>query len=128
LINEVSQKYRVDSSRIYLTGFSYGGIGTWNLAGAYPEKFAAIAPIAAGRVSSTYTLRLVNMPIWAFHNEGDDSMPLADHQSAIDAVTKAGNKDVTFTIYPQRGHDSWTQTYSSPEIYDWMLKHSLNTP
>jgi predicted peptidase len=128
LINEVSQKYRVDSSRIYLTGFSYGGIGTWNLAGAYPEKFAAIAPIAAGRVSSTYTLRLVNMPIWAFHNEGDDSMPLADHQSAIDAVTKAGNKDVTFTIYPQRGHDSWTQTYSNPEIYDWMLKHSLITP
>jgi predicted peptidase len=128
LIDEVSRKYRVDSSLIYLTGFSYGGVGTWNLAGAYPDKFAAIAPIAAGRVSSTYTLRLVNMPIWAFHNEVDDSMPLADHQSAIDAVTKAGNKNVTFTIYPQRGHDSWTQTYSGPEIYDWMLKHSLNTP
>jgi predicted peptidase len=127
LIDEVSGTYRVDASRIYLTGFSLGGIGTWSLAGAYPDKFAAIAPIAAGRVASTYIMKLTHTPIWAFHNNGDDSMPLADHQAAIDAVRKAGDEDVTFTVYDQSGHDSWTQTYANPELYEWMLKHTLAT-
>jgi predicted peptidase len=128
LIDDVSREYKVDPSRIYLTGFSYGGVGTWTLAGSYPDRFAAIAPIAASRLASSTVQKLIHMPIWAFHNENDDSMPLANHQSAIDAVRKAGNTDVTFTVYPQSGHDSWTQTYSNPELYDWMLKHTLNTP
>jgi predicted peptidase len=125
LINEVSDQYRVDPSRVYLTGFSYGGVGTWALAGLYPEKFAAIGPIAAGKISSSYVLKLVHTPIWAFHNEGDDSMPLADHQAAVDAVRKAGNTEVNFTVYPRRGHDSWTDTYSNSDLYDWLLTHSL---
>jgi predicted peptidase len=124
LIDDVSRTYRVDPSRVYLTGFSAGGTGTWNMAGAYPERFAAIAPITAGKIASSYVQNLSRMPIWAFHNEGDKLMPLADHQSSVDSVIKAGNNDVMFTLYPVRGHDAWTATYAHLDLYTWMLKHT----
>jgi predicted peptidase len=98
-----------------------GGYGTWHWATARPDLFAAIIPICGGgEVSMAH--RLVDMPIWAFHGEKDDIVPVEATLEMADAVRAAGGK-VKLTIYPDLKHDSWTDTYSNPVIYDWLLQH-----
>lgn len=121
--------YRVDRQRVYLTGLSMGGSGTWSLATEYPEQFAAIIPIC-GVYNHwlDYPERLKNIqstPVWCFHGDADEAVPLAHSQQMIDGLKHYGNQ-VKFTIYPGVGHDSWTQTYDNPEIYQWLLSHRLD--
>lgn len=120
-LGEVLQKVRADRSRIYLTGISMGGYGTWNWAAANPELFAAILPICGGG-EPAQALHLAHMPIWAFHGEKDDIVPVAETQRMATAVKEAGGH-VKLTIYPDLRHDSWTETYNNPAIYDWLLQH-----
>jgi predicted peptidase len=119
LISEVIAHYRVDENRIYLTGASLGGAGTWMLAGAYPERFAAIAPIASRIVPLPLT-RLKNLPIWVFHGEMDDMMPVSETERTVDAL-KAVGANVKLTIYPDAGHNLSAQIYNDPELYEWFL-------
>jgi len=121
LIRMVSEGHRVDEDRVYLTGLSMGGFGTWYTSLYYPELFAAIVPICGGGVPQmAHTLK--NVPVWCFHGDQDFTVPIKGSQSMIDSL-KPYNKDVKFTIYEGVGHDSWTQTYANDEIYDWMLSH-----
>ncbi|GAA4434314.1 hypothetical protein GCM10023188_25120 [Pontibacter saemangeumensis] len=120
-LGEVLQKVRADRNRIYLTGISMGGYGTWNWAAANPELFAAILPICGGG-EHTQALHLAHMPIWAFHGEQDDIVPVEETQRMATAVKEAGGH-VKLTIYPDLRHDSWTETYNNPAIYDWFLQH-----
>jgi predicted peptidase len=76
LLDEVMNKYAVDASRVYLTGHSMGGFGTWYLAYKHPEKFAAIAPMSAPMVITAWASRLKEMPIWVFHGEKDELVPV----------------------------------------------------
>jgi predicted peptidase len=124
LLDEVKAKYKVDTDRIYLTGLSMGGFGTWSIAAKDPERFAAIAPICGGgeRFAS---FRLKKVPVWAFHGAKDPLVPVASSQEMVDAVNKAGG-DAKLTIYPEAGHDSWTQTYYNPELYKWFLSHRIS--
>lgn len=120
-LEEVKTSVRVDESRIYLTGISMGGYGTWRWASGNPEKFAAIIPICGGGDPSKAS-RLVHMPIWAFHGAKDDIVPLSETLEMTEAVKAAGGK-AELTIYPDLYHDSWTKTYNNPKIYDWLLEH-----
>ena len=123
LLDEIESKYNVDKSRVYLTGLSMGGHATWSLAIQNPERFAAIIPVCA-RGYSQDVFVLKDVPVWVFHGEKDDIVPISDGQKMVDALEHAGGS-VKFTIYPEANHDSWTETYNNPEIYEWLLNHSL---
>src|SRR2546430_68181 len=128
LLEDVAGKYKVDKSRVYLTGLSMGGYGTWSLGLAHPEKFAAIAPICGG--GDPVTLLLANskkadsiktLGVWAFHGAEDPVVKLEESQRMVEALKRFGGRDVDLTVYPEPHHNSWTETYNTPNLYDWFL-------
>jgi predicted peptidase len=120
LLDEIVGKYKVDKDRIYVTGLSMGGFGTWSLAAYSPQRFAAIAPICGG--GETYwTRRFGHLPAWVFHGAKDQGVPVERSQQMVDALKKAGGNP-RLTVYPEAGHDSWTETYDNPELYRWLLE------
>lgn len=121
LLKNVIANYLADENRVYLTGMSLGGAGTWFLAGAYPERFAAIAPLC-GRIVPLPLTRFRELPIWAFHGELDDVIPISETQRTVDGL-KATGVNVQLTVYPDAGHDIGEQTYNNPELYAWFLNH-----
>ncbi len=127
LLADIQGRYRVDPSRVYLTGLSMGGYGTWTLGTAHPEKFAAIVPICGGGEMITVLLSdktaLKTLGVWAFHGGKDPVVPLSESERMVEALKKAGVTDVKLTVYPEAGHDSWTETYNNPELYWWLLNH-----
>ncbi len=123
LIRNIASKYRVDESMIWVTGLSMGGWATWDLAMAYPGYFAAIAPVC-GRVNRNYPSRaadLKSLAVWAFHGANDDVVFINQQAKMVKALNEGGN-EARFTIYPLSGHDSWTETYNNPELYEWFMK------
>ncbi len=126
LIDEVFGKYRVDPDRLYLTGLSMGGFGTWAETIAHPERFAAVAPICGGG-DPKRVARMKEVPTWVFHGAKDSVVPLSMSQEMVDALKAAGGA-VRFTIYPDADHDSWTETYSNPEFYEWLLGQEREEP
>jgi len=121
LLDEVMSNLPIDEDRVYLTGLSMGGFGTWNLALQHPDRFAAIAPICGGG-SFDGIRQLKDMPIWVFHGAKDDVVPLNESQRMVDELRRIGNDKVKFTVYPDANHDSWTETYANPELYKWFLE------
>jgi len=121
LLDDVQSRYAADPNRVYLTGLSMGGFGTWTLACRYPERFAAIAPICGGG-DWFLAERLKNMPVWAFHGAKDPVVPLKESRDMVDALKRAGG-DAQLTIYLEAEHDSWTETYNNPKLYEWFLSH-----
>ena len=120
LADEICGKYKVDRQRMYLTGLSMGGYGTWTTAAAHPRLFAAIAPICGGGDPSVVD-RHKHVPTWVFHGGKDGVVPLKNSQDMVDALQAAG-AEVKFTVYPEAGHDSWTETYDNPALYEWLLE------
>ncbi len=109
----------VDPDRVYLTGLSMGGYGTWDLAELAPDLFAAIAPLCgAGDTTQAYKLR--DLPVWAFHGVLDATVPVAGTQNMIQAIRQAGGSP-SVTLYPDLGHDIWTITYNDEQLYTWMF-------
>ena len=121
LLDEIVANYDIDEERIYLTGLSMGGFGTWALAVDHPGLFAAIAPICGGG-SRWHASLLKDTPVWAFHGRKDDVVPLIRSKEMVDAVKAAGG-DAKLTVYRDAGHDSWTRTYDNPALYEWLLSH-----
>ncbi|MBS1704399.1 MAG: dienelactone hydrolase family protein [Armatimonadetes bacterium] len=121
LLTEIEMNYRVDVDRVYLTGLSMGGFGTWALGAMYPDKFAALAPICGGG-EPRMTMTLGGMPIWAVHGRQDGAVAFVEGESMVNAAAKNG-ANVKFTIYTDGGHDVWTTTYSNPKFYEWLLSH-----
>jgi predicted peptidase len=119
LIEHIRQRFSVDRDRVYLTGYSMGGFGTWQTACHNPDRFAAIAPLAGGGDESQAE-RLVNMPIWAFHGMKDKSVPFESSEKIVEAVKKCGGH-VEFTAYPDEGHGICDVTYQNPRLYEWLL-------
>jgi predicted peptidase len=131
LLDQVEAKCRVDTHRVYLTGLSLGGFGTWSLGLHHPERFAAIAPICGGGsfidvyvAEDQNKAALNSLGVWAFHGGKDPVVPLNESQRMVDYLKKVGVNEVKFTIHPDAVHDSWTQTYDNPELYAWFLQHS----
>lgn len=130
LLDSVIASQKVDTGRVYLTGLSMGGYGSWALLAQAPERFAAIAPICGGGSSigillpgSGKAAALKSLPVWAFHGAKDTVVVLAESERMVMAIKKAGVKDVQLTVYPEANHDSWTATYNNPKLYEWFLSH-----
>ncbi|MBQ0957611.1 dienelactone hydrolase family protein [Ideonella sp. 4Y11] len=108
-----------DPDRVVCTGLSMGGFGTWAWAAEYPQDLAAIAPICGyGDEDRVDTLK--TLPVWAFHGDADDAVPIGPHRALIAALRAAGAQP-RFTEYPGVGHDSWTRAYDTPELLSWLL-------
>ena len=121
LLDEIERDHRVDPERTYLTGMSMGGAGTWALAALQPDRFAAIAPVCGPANPKTAGL-IKRLPIWVFHGAKDTTVPLKQSEDMVEAL-KAEGADPKLTVYPEAGHDSWTETYDNPELYEWLLSH-----
>ncbi len=120
LLDELTGQLKVDEDRVYVTGLSMGGFGTWSLAAHTPDRFAAIVPICGGgeRFAARY---IKEIPVWVFHGGKDRAVPLERSQQMVDALKSVGG-NVQFTVYPDAGHDSWSETYANPELYEWLLE------
>ncbi len=122
LLDNLIETLNIDKRRIYLTGLSMGGYGTWAWAENSPNRFAAIAPVCGGGNPLTIS-KIGKMPVWAFHGAKDFVVPVAESERLIEKL-KTLNPDVQLTIYPEAGHDSWTETYNNEKLYEWFLTHS----
>ena len=121
LIDNLVAEHNIDKNRIYLTGMSLGGYGTWNLAMTYPSFFAAIAPMACNGGMKDEASRIIDMPIWAFQGEKDG---FELQQEMIDKVKRDSKTDVRYTMYPETDHEgTWVKAYKTPELYEWFLSH-----
>ena len=124
VLDSVESMLRIDQDRVYLTGFSMGGYGTWQTAAAFPRTFAAIAPIC-GMSDLPEVPRLAGIPVWAFHGAQDANVPVTESRKMIATLRKSG-ADARLTIYPDLAHDCWTMTYRDSRLYLWFLDHSLS--
>jgi len=126
LYKEITHKYRIDTNRIYLTGYSLGGSGTWYLATKYPERFAAIAPMSGftshNEFISRNVGRLKDMPVWAFHGKMDMTVHYEETESIVKKLQKK-NEHLKFTSEPTVGHWIHWLVYPKQELYDWFLSH-----
>jgi predicted peptidase len=120
LLNVMVEEYQADPECIMVTGLSMGGTGTWDLAIAYPDRFAAIVPVC-GRVDPANAPKIKDLPIWVFHGAQDDIVPSEISINMVNAL-KALGSTVKFTLYPGANHDSWTAAYNDPELWKWMLE------
>ena len=124
LINEVSQKYRVDTDCVSIMGLSMGAYAAWDLGAQYPGRFAAIVPIAGG-ANPADAERFKNLPIWTFHG-GDDSPK--EESDMVEAITRLGGTSAHFTLYPGIGHWEWDYAYQNPDLYTWLFAQKRNHP
>jgi predicted peptidase len=124
LIDEIIRNYKIDENRIYVTGLSMGGNGTFWLATEISNRLAAIIPIC-GWGDPFDVCSIGNLPVWAFHGAKDMVVPPSSSQALIDRL-KSCKGNANLTIYPEAGHDSWTATYDNEEIYNWLLNHNKN--
>ena len=130
LLTKVEQQLRVDPARVYLTGLSMGGYGTWDLGLTHPERFAAIVPICGGGqlvpiivAEGAKQEALRSLGVWAFHGGKDTVVPSEESERLVNLLKSKGAQDVKLTVYPEAGHDSWTEAYNDPEVYKWLLAH-----
>src|SRR5881409_2606488 len=137
-------EFRGDSTRVYLTGLSMGGYGTWQLALEHPGRFAALVPICGGirspsalasiRVAGVpadaadpyayVAARLADTPVWLFHGEADGAVPVSESRSMAQALRQASG-DVRYTEYAGVGHNSWESAYNEPELWRWLFAQRL---
>jgi predicted peptidase len=147
-LDSAIREFRGDPARIYLTGLSLGGGGAWYIAATHSGKFAAVVPVCgkldmrtrrdrtkpAPRIAALLSApdpyralaeRLGKTPVWAFHGDADDAVPVAESRRMVGAMTLAGG-DVRYTEYEGVGHDSWDRAYAEPDLVPWLLSHSLS--
>ncbi len=123
LVEEVLARYPVDRRRVYITGYSMGGIGTWDMGIRHPNLFAAAAPIAARGEEGWEVCAMTEIPVWAFHGDRDEVVPLSAGQRIVEQFQTCGG-EITFTIYSNTGHDAWSKTYGNSMLYEWFLSKS----
>ena len=125
LLDSVVSKNRIDRNRIYLSGISRGGGAAWEMAVQYPETFAAMA-VVCGMTPLPYASWInKKMPIWVFHGEDDEVIPVEESESMVNKLKEFGY-DVRFTKYENVGHEAWSKAYATDELYEWFLEQKLD--
>ncbi|MBO1264004.1 prolyl oligopeptidase family serine peptidase [Proteiniclasticum sp. SCR006] len=125
LLDHITKTYNVDCRRIYITGLSMGGYGTYEMLTRYPDLFTAGAPICGGIGSMKARMNLPvlkDIPLWIFHGEQDDVVPVEESRQIHDYLQSIGHENLKMTLYPDLNHDSWTRTYDNSEVYDFLLR------
>lgn len=129
LVTHITELFLIDANHLYLTGISLGGLGAWQYALAYPDRFAALAPVG-GAASFTSTAvpenicDLKNLPIWIFHGEDDTLLKPEQNEAVVSALQACGG-NVNFTLYPGVDHlETFPLTYQNPDLYTWFLEQS----
>ena len=122
LLEDVLQKYPVDQNKLYVTGVSMGGYGTWDLIQRRPKLFAAAIPICGGGDSALAPM-IKNVNVWIFHGGSDSVVPVIRSQDMYQALKACGGR-VQYTEYPNVDHDSWTRTYANADVLKWMFKQT----
>lgn len=135
IVEKMKTLYRVDPSRIYITGLSMGGASTFEYIAAYPNKVAAAIPIAGWAISNASKncgIASNNVAVWAFQGGNDNGTAMTNYINTINACNPAPNPLAKITVYPGVGHDAWTRTYNnqstSENIYEWLMKHFKSGP
>lgn len=118
-LDTLLEELPVDRDRVYLTGISMGGYGTWDLAARFPERWAAAAPVCGGGLVET-ARRLKDLPLWAFHGGKDDVVPPEKSREMIAALERSGARP-RYTEFPDVAHDSWTPAYQLEGFLDWLF-------
>ena len=119
IVAEVEKEYKVDPKRVYLTGLSMGGFGTWSLAIKDPTRWAAIVPICGGG-DAKQAAKIKDLPCWCFHGDADPAVAVGMSRTMIQALKDAGGQP-KYTEYPGVGHNSWDKAYATPDLYKWLL-------
>lgn len=126
ILDRTLAEHRVDPSRVYLTGVSYGGFGTWHLASRHPHRFAAIVPVVAwGHPDLMPSLAARRMPLWVFAGGRDRVIEPRFFYPGLNALERAGHRGVRFTIHEDMAHDAFDRVYAGSDVYDWLLTHRL---
>src|SRR5207244_7702516 len=115
----LQKEFSIDPKRLYITGLSMGGYGTWDLISRHPELFAAAAPICGGG-DEDQAEKIAKLPIWIFHGAKDQAVPVERSRNMVTALKKAGGEP-KYTEYPDVGHDSWVRAYKDPELFAWLF-------
>jgi len=132
LLDSLLTNYKIDANRIYLTGQSMGGAGTWYIALDNPEKFAAIAPVCGWCLPSEAGT-IADLPVWAFHGALDKTIPPDGSRNMVKALKEVGNQNVKYTEYPNVGHESWREAFTEDtdnngvaDVVEWMFSQKRN--
>lgn len=121
LVAALEKEFSLDTRRLYVTGLSMGGFGTWDAIQRHPETFAAAVPICGGGDASAEAVKpIAQLPIWVFHGDSDPAVKTQRSRDMVAALKAAGGQP-KYTEYPNTGHDSWTATYRDPELYRWLF-------
>lgn len=120
LLDQLLETLPIDPDRVYITGLSMGGYGTWDLLSRQPERFAAAVPVCGGG-DEKKAAKMKDVPIWAFHGAKDNAVPVSRSRNMVEAVNKAGGA-VRYTEYPDVAHDSWNACYADPDMMAWMFR------
>lgn len=121
LIDDVVQRYDVDARRVYITGVSLGGRGSWSFACDYPERVAAVVPVCGTYDHPERIQRIKDVPVWAFHGDQDTVVKFANTKKMVEAL-KAGGGNCRFTVYKGAGHGISGRVYRTKELYEWLLQ------
>jgi predicted peptidase len=127
MLKKTQADYSVDETRLYLTGLSQGGHGTWAIGAKHPDLWAAIVPICGYGDPKEFAAPLKSMPIWVFHGDKDTAVPLSQSEAIVAAIKEAGGMP-KLTVYPGVGHNSWDQAYRTEKLYEWFLQFKRDNP
>jgi predicted peptidase len=124
MLDEVLRDFRADPQRVYLTGLSYGGFGTFYMAAAHPDRWAAIAPIVGtGDPAAAPILAERSLPIWMFGGGRDELVRVDWLYEMANALETAGHTSVRFTVHEDATHDAWKRVYAGQDLYSWFLSN-----
>ncbi len=127
LVKSLCDSLPIDESRLYLTGSSMGGSGSWRIGTEYPGVFAAIVPLCGGGDPSKASA-LKETPVWAFHGDKDEDVPLERSTSMIEAIKAAGGTKAQLSILTGEGHLIASGVYAKPELHEWIFAQRLGAP
>ncbi len=127
LIDSLAENFLVDNRRLYIGGLSLGGMGTYDLLTRYPDYFAAAFPICGAANIPIFLERSMQTPLWIFHGALDNTVPPKYDRELYKALMTRGVKTVTYTEYPNAGHNSWDSAFAEPKLLPWVFSNKKRT-
>lgn len=126
ILQTVQTNYKTDASRVYLTGISYGGFGSWFMASKHPHLFAAVIPVVGwGHPDLMPPIARAQTPLWVFAAGRDSAINKNYFYPGIETLRQLGHNQVRFSMLEQAEHDAWRQVYAGDDVYHWLLQQQL---